>query len=206
MSLFLYDARIREEGYSLLAGVDESGRGPLAGPVVAAAVILPSHTVIDGINDSKKVPPHRREELYYAITDCALDFSVGIIGVETIDSINILNATHLAVRKALKHLTVEPDLVLIDGQAVPEIPLQQRNIIAGDSLSASIAAASILAKVIRDKMLDIESVRFPHYGFQRHKGYGTKKHRESLSLYGPCPIHRRSFASLKGEKHHAQLQ
>lgn len=196
MSLFRYDASIRREGYSLLAGVDESGRGPLAGPVVAAAVILPPGKGIRGLRDSKKVSPEKREEIYHKITEIALDFSVGIIDVDIIDRVNILNATHLAIRKALRHLAIKPDLVLVDGLPVPEIPFPQRSIISGDSLSASIASASILAKVIRDKIMDIENFIFPDYGFTSHRGYGTKEHMKSISMYGPSIIHRKTFTPV----------
>ncbi len=196
MSLFRYDANIRRQGFSILAGVDESGRGPLAGPVVAAAVILPPNKRIKGLRDSKKVSPAKREEIYHKITELAIDFSVGIIDVEIIDRINILNATHLAFRKALRHLVVKPDLVLIDGLPVPEIPFPQKSIISGDSLSASIASASILAKVIRDKIMDIEGFIFPDYGFTSHRGYGTKEHMKSISTHGPSIIHRKTFTPV----------
>jgi ribonuclease HII len=182
--------------YSLVAGVDESGRGPLAGPVVAAAVILPRDYVHPEIDDSKKLTPSKRRELYSTITEKAIAYSFGIVDAPTIDIINILEATKNAMRKALADLNPVPQYVLIDGLGIGELNFKYDAIVKGDSLSVSIAAASILAKVYRDRMMCEYHESYPQYHFDRHKGYPTKLHRECIQKHGSCPIHRKSFRLL----------
>lgn len=181
------------DGYSLVCGVDEAGRGPLAGPVCAAAVILPPDLALPGLNDSKKLSDKKRRELYDQITEQAVAYGVALVDEKTIDEINILQATFLAMQRAIDQLKVSPDIVLIDGNRAPELSLSCKTVIKGDSLSASIAAASILAKVTRDRLMEEMDGAFPQYGFAVHKGYGTKRHYEALRAYGPCRIHRMSF-------------
>ena len=182
-----------EEGYKAVCGVDEAGRGPLAGPVCAAAVILPKDLSIPGLNDSKKLTEKKRTELYDIITSQALAFGIALIDEKTIDEINILQATYLAMKEAVNQLSVIPDMVLIDGNRAPELPVAFRTVVKGDSLSASIAAASILAKVTRDRIMEELDSKYPAYGFAVHKGYGTKRHYEALRTCGPCEIHRMTF-------------
>jgi ribonuclease HII len=179
------------------AGVDEAGRGPLAGPVVVVAVILPADYWLTGLNDSKQVAPDTRARLYDDILADALACSVQVVPVETIDEINILRATYLGMRDALRALAPAPDLALIDGWPLPDCPVPQRNLIDGDARSASIAAASILAKVHRDRLMVELDARYPGYGFAQHKGYYTPEHLEALNRLGPCPLHRRSFAPVR---------
>jgi ribonuclease HII len=181
------------EGARLVAGVDEAGRGPLAGPVVAAAVVLPRDLSIRGIDDSKKLTAARREELFGLIRRDAVAVGTGIVSESVIDEINILRATHRAMREAIAGLDVTPDHVLMDGDPVPELGFPQTAINQGDSKSTAIAAASIIAKVTRDRMLVELDESYPGYGFARHKGYGTKEHISALMRLGPCEIHRRSF-------------
>ena len=184
-------------GARLIAGVDEAGRGPLAGPLVVAAVILPQGCWFTGLNDSKKIPPEKREALYPEILAAAIAYAIEVVSVETIDDINILRATHHGMRAALRALLPMPDIALIDGLPLPDPPYPQRNIIKGDARSASIAAASILAKVTRDRlMLDLDA-QYPGYGFAHHKGYGTPEHLDALRRLGPSPLHRRSFAPVQ---------
>jgi len=183
-------------GYHV-AGVDEAGRGPLAGPVAVAAVILPSGFWRPGLNDSKQVPPDERERLYAEIVANALAWSIQVVPVEVIDEINILEATRLGMRDVLRALAPTPDLALIDGWALPDCPVPQRNLIGGDALSASIAAASILAKVERDRLMVELDPLYPGYGFARHKGYYTQEHLDALNRLGPCPLHRQSFAPVR---------
>jgi ribonuclease HII len=186
-------------GITRLAGVDEAGRGPLAGPVVAAAVVLAPGTVIDGVDDSKRLPPHDRERLYEAIRSAAAAWAVGVVDPETIDRVNILEATRMAMRTALLALPLAPELVLTDFVEVRDLPCPQRNLVSGDQRSATVAAASIIAKVTRDRiMVDADRV-FPEYGFGRHKGYATEEHRWALVKHGPCPLHRRTFAGVWGQ-------
>ena len=182
-----------DEGYQYICGVDEAGRGPLAGPVCAAAVILPHDLQILGLNDSKKLTDKKRRELFEVITSQAVAFAIALVDEKTIDSINILQATFRAMTKAVEELTIRPDVVLIDGNKTPDIPYRSRAVVKGDSLSANIAAASILAKVTRDTLMEELDLQYPQYGFAVHKGYGTKRHYEALRDYGPCPIHRMSF-------------
>lgn len=176
-----------------ICGIDEAGRGPLAGPVAAGAVILPKDCTILYLNDSKKLSEKRREELFVQIKEQALAWSVGIVGPERIDEINILQATYEAMRQAIAGLGTEPDLLLNDAVEIPGVAIMQVPIIKGDAKSVSIAAASILAKVTRDHMMEEYDKLFPEYGFAKHKGYGTAAHIAAIREFGPCPIHRRSF-------------
>ena len=176
-----------------ICGVDEAGRGPLAGPVYAAAVILPRGLVIEGLNDSKKLTEKRREALYDVIVEQAVAYGVGSADEKEIDEINILQATFLAMRRAIAQLFVRPDLALIDGNRDSDFGVPAETVIGGDGKSANIAAASILAKVTRDRVMLEYAEQYPQYGFDVHKGYGTKRHYEALREYGPCPIHRQSF-------------
>ncbi len=189
----LYEDTARSDGFPLVCGIDEAGRGPLAGPVFAAAVVLPPHAQIDGLNDSKKLTPKKREALYDVILQTAVDCGVGFATEHEIDEINILQATFLAMRRAFDKLNPRPDLALVDGNRMPNLDVKTRLIVKGDSLSASIAAASILAKVSRDRLMCRIDKIYPDYGFARHKGYGTKLHVEMLHRLGPCPVHRRTF-------------
>lgn len=179
--------------YTWICGVDEAGRGPLAGPVAAGAVILPREEVIYYLNDSKKLSAKKREELALQIRERAAAWHVGIVSPARIDEINILQATYEAMREALAGLSREPDLLLNDAVKIPAVAIPQIPIIKGDAKSASIAAASILAKVTRDHLMEEYDKQYPEYGFAGHKGYGTKAHIEALKTYGPCPIHRRTF-------------
>ncbi|WP_119321910.1 ribonuclease HII [Capsulimonas corticalis] len=199
INLWSFEMAAREAGHAIIAGVDEVGRGPLAGPVVAACVVLPETFSTDGINDSKKLTEKRREKAYDRILAEALAVGVGIVPREMIDQINILHATHLAMSKAVRNLPQEwaPDIVLIDGLPVHGIPCaHQKAIVGGDGLSVSIAAASILAKVTRDRMMAAYDKKYPEYGFAKHKGYGSAVHMAALREHGACPIHRRSFAPV----------
>lgn len=193
----LFNDAMLEESADLIAGVDEAGRGPLAGPVVAAAVILDPMRPIDGLRDSKKLTEASRERLAAEIKERALDWSVAHATVEEIDELNILQATMLAMKRAISGLTVRPSLVLVDGNRVPRIDLPVNAIIQGDDKIAAISAASIIAKTTRDHWLEELDERYPEYGFARHKGYGTKEHLEALAKYGPLPVHRKSFGPVK---------
>lgn len=189
-----FDTAIRAEGFPVIAGVDEAGRGPLAGPVVAAAVILPPEVEIEGLNDSKKLTPARREALFSVITQTALSYCVSGASVEEIESLNILQATFLAMRRAVEGLSVPVDLLLIDGNQMPGgLSVPARTVVKGDGRSASIAAASILAKVTRDRYMVQMDTQYPGYGFAQHKGYGTKAHYAALAQKGLSPLHRPSF-------------
>ena len=188
-------------GLRLICGVDEAGRGPLAGPVCAAAVILPEHLQIPGLNDSKKLTDKKRRELFPVIQEQAIAYGIGLASEQEIDEINILQATFLAMRRALDQLTVRPEIALIDGNRETDFGLPVKTVVKGDSLSANIAAASILAKVTRDNIMVELAQQYPEYGFEIHKGYGTKAHYEALRTYGPCPIHRKTFLKkFYGEK------
>lgn len=182
-----------EKELGIVCGIDEAGRGPLAGPVCAAAVILPPDWEPDGLDDSKKLSPARREALYDEITRRALAWSVAFASEQEIDEVNILQATFLAMRRALAGLRIAPDFALVDGNRDPVLGIPTRCEIKGDGRYACIAAASVLAKVSRDRLMDEMDARYPQYGFVRHKGYPTKAHYEALAKFGPCPIHRRSF-------------
>jgi ribonuclease HII len=198
MDLFSFDADFYEKGFRVFAGVDEAGRGPWAGPVVAAAVIFPPHISIPGINDSKKLSAKQREKYFYKIHEVALAIGVEIVDHTEIDSTNILKATFKAMEGAVLSLHIKPELVLIDGHLkVPGIKIEQESIIDGDQKSASIAASSIIAKVTRDRIMVEFSKKYPQYGFENHKGYGTKEHQNALLSYGPCEIHRKSFLPIK---------
>lgn len=181
------------KGYRYVCGVDEAGRGPLAGPVCAAAVILPENTVIEGVNDSKKLTEKKREQLFDVIKETALSYSIAFAGVEEIESLNILNATMLAMKRAVEGLDVPADFAYIDGNKLPPLDIPCEYIIKGDARSMSVAAASILAKVSRDRLMLSFAEEYPQYRFEKHKGYGTKLHTDMIKEYGPCPVHRISF-------------
>ena len=188
-----YERRAREEGYEHVAGIDEAGRGPLAGPVVAAAVILPRDYYHPEINDSKQLSQKKRDQLYAVIKDEALAVGLGVVEAPVIDAVNILQATLMAMREAIADLSFSPDYLLVDGTHRVPISIPQATIIRGDALSLSIAAASIIAKVSRDHIMEIYHRQFPQYNFIRNKGYGTSEHREAIRQFGPCKIHRKSF-------------
>ena len=193
MDLWLLENEIYEEGFRLLCGVDEAGRGPLAGPVCAAAVILPRGLVIADLNDSKKLTEKKREALYDVIVEKALAYGIAFASVKEIEEQNILNATFLAMNRALAQLDPQPELALIDGNRNTGIQMPSRCVVKGDAKCADIAAASILAKVTRDRYMLEMAEQYPEYRFEQHKGYGTKLHYEVLREYGPSPIHRMSF-------------
>lgn len=179
--------------YTCICGIDEAGRGPLAGPVVAGACVLPTDCEILYLNDSKKLSAKKREALYNEITEKAVAWGVGIVSHERIDEINILQATYEAMGQAVAELGVTPDLLLVDAVTIPQMKMKQVGIIQGDAQSVSIAAASILAKVTRDRIMTEVAEQYPQYGFEQNKGYGSEKHIKALKEFGPCPIHRRSF-------------
>ena len=193
MDWHFYENETRRQGYHIICGVDEAGRGPLAGPVFAAAVILPEGCEIEGINDSKKLSEKKRNALFDIIREKALSYCVASASETEIDDINILQATFLAMKRAVEGLHITPDIALVDGNQVPPLSLPVRTIIQGDGVSASIAAASILAKVSRDRFLLELDREYPQYQFAKHKGYGTKLHYEMLAEYGISPVHRKSF-------------
>jgi ribonuclease HII len=190
---YRYEKLAVQEGFCTVCGIDEAGRGPLAGPVFAAAVILPAGCTIKGINDSKKLSPQKREALFDEIEAGAVSYGIGFATEEEIDEINILQATFRAMKRAFDALKILPDLALVDGNRMPTLGVETRTIVRGDALSASIAAASILAKVSRDRLMRQVDEIYPQYGFAKHKGYGTAYHVEMLKKYGPCPVHRRTF-------------
>lgn len=192
-----YENLYTQQGCRYIAGIDEAGRGPLAGPVVAAAVILPRDFFLEGLNDSKKLTARKRDILFEELT-AREDILIGVGQVDAarIDELNILKATHLAMKLAVESMEVTPDICLIDGLPVRGFPFPQEAIVKGDSKSLSISAASIIAKVTRDRIMGEYAREFPQYGFDRHSGYGTKAHMEALNAYGPCRIHRRSFAPV----------
>ena len=193
LDLWEIERKLHAEGIGLICGVDEAGRGPLAGPVCAAAVILPPETELPGLNDSKKLSEKRREQLFPEIQRIALAWSVAFASVEEIEERNILGATMLAMNRAIAGLSLTPDLALIDGNRNKEIEVPNRCVVHGDARCASIAAASILAKVSRDHLMLELAREYPQYGFEKHKGYGTRAHYAALREYGPCPAHRPSF-------------
>ncbi|HWR43193.1 ribonuclease HII [Sporomusa sp.] len=196
-ALYEYERQLEAEGYCLVAGIDEAGRGPLAGPVLVAAVILPLDCYLPGLNDSKKLTAAQREKLYQEIKKAALAVNSCIVSVETIDDINIYQATVGGMYSAASGLSPIPQAVLVDAVPLPNLAVPHQAIIGGDQVSASIAAASIIAKVERDQIMNELDCEYPKYGFARHKGYGTQEHMEALIKYGPCPHHRRSFAPVK---------
>ncbi|MEE1076445.1 MAG: ribonuclease HII [Acutalibacteraceae bacterium] len=193
MDWFLNENELIDQGYKSICGVDEAGRGPLAGPVCAAAVILKPNDIIEGVNDSKKLTEKKREMLYDIIKERAISYSIAFATVEEIEELNILNATMLAMKRAVEGLSVPADYAIIDGNKTPKLQIPCNYVIKGDAKSMSIAAASILAKVTRDRLLLEYAEQYPEYQFEKHKGYGTKAHREALLEYGPCPVHRLSF-------------
>lgn len=188
-----YENELRAEGYEYVCGVDEAGRGPLAGPVCAAAVILPPNTIIEGVNDSKKLSEKKREELFDVVIDTALAYCIAFGSVEEIEEHNILATTMMTMKRAVEGLSIKADYAIVDGNKLPPLDIDSKFIIKGDANSMSIAAASILAKVSRDRLMLEYAKEYPQYCFEKHKGYGTKLHNEMILLHGPSPIHRMSF-------------
>ena len=187
---------LRKRGFNKICGIDEAGRGPLAGPVVVASVIMPADSMIEGVNDSKKVSEKKREKLYDQILEEAISYGVGIVGQDEIDEINILNATKKGLTMSLKELTVKPDLIIVDALThIDTMGIPYESIIKGDAKCYSISAASIIAKVTRDRIMREWDKIYPEYGFEKHKGYGTSAHIEAIKKYGLCPIHRKSFTT-----------
>jgi ribonuclease HII len=195
--LWLFEKKAYHKGFSRIAGIDEAGRGPLAGPVVSAAVIIPISLQIPGISDSKKLTPQKRDYLYEKIYDLAVSVGIGIVDPFEIDRINILQAALLSMAMAVENLAPQPDCLLIDGIFLISSPLPQEAIPKGDALSVSIAAASIVAKVTRDRLMKRYHQDYPQFGFCKHKGYPTKAHKKAIQQFGCCPIHRRSFKGVK---------
>lgn len=193
MNWLEFEDAAKKRGYQHICGVDEAGRGPLAGPVCAAAVILPENTIIEGVNDSKKLSEKKREALFDVIKNTAVAYCVAYASVEEIEELNILNATMLAMKRAVEGLEVPADYAMIDGNRLPDLSIDAEYIIKGDARSMSIASASILAKVSRDRLMYEYAKEYPQYAFDKHKGYGTKVHKAALLEYGPCPYHRMSF-------------
>ncbi len=199
--LTVFEREIREDGFKTIAGIDEAGRGPLAGPVVAAACIIPEDVLIEGVDDSKKLTPEHRAAVFTTLSaDARIVFGVGIIDHIVIDKVNIFQATIQAMLMAVEKLPLSPDFLLVDGLSLPHPHLPTRKIIKGDALSQSIGAASIIAKETRDRLMCDYHKQWPQYGFDKHKGYATDQHLEALREHGPCPIHRKSFAPLKGSQ------
>lgn len=197
-TLMRYERKARKDGYQIIAGIDEAGRGPLAGPVVAAACYIPLRTVIPHVNDSKQLTPKRRAEIFdYIMSNKKIIWGVGIISHEIIDEVNIYQATILAMKQAVANLGIKPQMLLVDGLKLPHEEIPCEKIIKGDAKSHSIAAASIIAKETRDRIMDDYHARWPEYGFDSHKGYGTQQHQEALAKFGPCPIHRKSFEPIR---------
>lgn len=193
MDWLLYENEKYNEGYKIICGVDEAGRGPLAGPVYSAAVILEKGQTIEGVNDSKKLSEKKRELLFDKIINDCKDYSIGTASEKEIDELNILQATFLAMKRAVDGLSVKPDCALVDGNQIPNLDCDVTTVVKGDSKSESIAAASILAKVSRDRYMLEMAEKYPQYGFEKHKGYGTKLHYEMIEKYGICDIHRKTF-------------
>jgi ribonuclease HII len=193
----IQEKQLRKSGYRYIAGVDEVGRGPIAGPVVAAAVILPENFFLAGLNDSKKIAPSLRESYYEVITSQALAYTVAFSYPEEIDQLNIYQATMKVMRACVTELSIQPDICLVDGLEVKEFPTPQLALVGGDGLSVSIAAASIVAKVTRDRWMTAAAAQYPYYGFDRNAGYGTSEHLAAIAQYGPCPLHRKSFGGVK---------
>ncbi|RMG73630.1 MAG: ribonuclease HII [Nitrospirae bacterium] len=197
--LFNFDEQLRKKEGAVIAGIDEAGRGPLAGPVVASAVVLPEGTFIEGLRDSKRLNPRQREVLYERIKKTALSIGTGIVEPADIDRINIYQATIKAMLKAIKELELTPDLLVIDAMRLP-VDIKQIVLKKAEDISASVAAASVIAKVTRDRIMQECHKRYPAYGFDRHKGYATREHLEALKRLGPCPVHRRSFSPVSSLK------
>ncbi len=195
-----YQRKAEEKGFFAVCGIDEAGRGPLAGPVCAATVIMPLGLEIDGLNDSKKLSEVKREALFDVVKEMALSYGIGWASEQEIDEYNILQATFLAMRRAVEAMPVCADYALVDGNRMPPLAIPGETIVKGDSKCACIAAASILAKVSRDRLLREWDTQYPEYGFAKHKGYGTKAHYEAINKYGILPVHRRSFLKNLGEK------
>ena len=196
-SQLFFEDMARRRGYRAVAGIDEAGRGPLAGPVVAAAVILPEDFDLPGLNDSKQISESKRNQLFPMIYEQALAVGIGVSRADEIDRINILQATLLGMSRAVMRLPVAPDFLLVDGMTPVPLGIEQKTLKKGDSRSLSIAAASVIAKVVRDRIMLAYDRLFPEYGFSGHKGYGREKHRNAVALHGPCVCHRRSFAGVK---------
>lgn len=194
-AIFLYDEKIRYK-YPVVAGIDEAGRGPLAGPVVAGAVILPAGLVIEGLKDSKQTSADERKRLFWEIVSHSVGIGIGIVDAGVIDRINILQSTKLAMETAVRDLKQVPDIILIDAVKLPNIKITQKSMIKGESVSASIAAASIVAKFVRDDIMDTYHKKYPLYNFRKHKGYPTEEHIKKIRIHGPCPIHRKSFRKV----------
>lgn len=198
---YTFEHQAQEQGFDVVCGIDEAGRGPLAGPVCAAAVILPDGLVIEGLDDSKKLTEKKRDALYDIICEEAIAYGIAFASVEEIEEMNILQATFLAMKRAVENLNVKPDLALVDGNQKPPLEIQARTLVKGDAKSPSIAAASILAKVTRDRLMTEIAEEYPQYEFPKHKGYGTKLHYEKIMEHGISPVHRRSFLKkITGEK------
>ncbi|MGN0489078.1 MAG: ribonuclease HII [Ruminococcus sp.] len=193
MDWLKYENEARLKGFTSICGVDEAGRGPLAGPLCAAAVILPENKIIEGVNDSKKLSEKKREILFDKIINECVSYSIAFATVDEIEEMNILNATMLAMKRAVETLSIKADYAMIDGNKLPPLDIPCRYIVKGDANSQSIAAASILAKVSRDRLCYEYAKKYPQYGFEKHKGYGTKLHIDAIKEYGPCEIHRMSF-------------
>lgn len=193
VDLWAIERSVAAQGYRLICGIDEAGRGPLAGPVFAAAVILPTEAKIEGLNDSKKLSDAKRRALFPLICDTAIAYGIGSASAQEIDEINILQATFLAMRRAVDAMGVSADFLLVDGNRLTDFGIPAEAVVKGDSRSANIAAASILAKVSRDTLMEELAKQYPQYGFEIHKGYGTKAHYAALERYGACPIHRQTF-------------
>lgn len=198
MDIYRHDDSFRDEGFSVIAGIDEAGRGPLAGPVVAAAVILPPHIRIKGLRDSKEVPEKERTDLFWDVLESAVAIGIGIVDNQEIDRTNILRATKSAMKLAVEDLVMTPDALLVDAVTIPDITYRQFPIIRADAKSSAVAAASIIAKYVRDTLMIHYDNLYPEYNFKRHKGYGTKDHLRTIALFGPCPIHRKTFRPIKG--------
>ena len=195
--MYSYERQLWAMGYKLVAGLDEVGRGPLAGPVVAAAVILPGEVVLPGIDDAKRLSPRRRQELYQQIRETAISVGVGLVHPDGIDEASVMLATYKALIKAVGDLSVQPDYLLIDALHLPNVTQPQAPVVGGDTQSCSIAAASIVAKMVRDEYMIAMDREYPEYGFANHKGYGTAEHRAALERYGPCPIHRKTAGEVR---------
>lgn len=196
-STLFFEAMARRQGYRAVAGIDEAGRGPLAGPVVAAAVILPEEFDLPGLNDSKQLSEKKRNQLYPLIYEQAIAVGIGVGRADEVDEINILQATLKGMSRAVGRLSLPPDFLLVDGITPIPIGIEQKTLKKGDSRSLSIAAASVIAKVVRDRIMVAYDRLFPEYGFAGHKGYGSQKHRDAIAQYGPCICHRRTFAGVK---------
>ena len=196
-AMYVYERAAIAAGHAIVAGVDEAGRGPLAGPVAVAAVILPQECYLPHLNDSKKLSHAVREELFAQIIEQAISYHVALMNAEMIDRMNILQATRTGMYEAIAALTPAPDEVLIDAVELPKLSMPSQSIIKGDAKSASIAAASILAKVTRDHLMESYDIQYPNYGFAKHKGYGTQEHIDTIRKYGICPIHRKSFDPIR---------